>query len=103
MLEHTKTDLRNMCQEQGVLGAPINTIEDLLNDPHYIQRGYWHEIEHPETGSVKYPGFPFKLHATPNPERVRAPLLGEHTNDILQNELKYSNDEIQALQAQGVI
>lgn len=103
MLEHTKTDLRNMCQEQGVLGAPINTIEDLLNDPHYIQRGYWQEIEHPETGTVKYPGFPFKLHATPNPERVRAPLLGEHTNEILRNELNYSDNDIQALQEQGVI
>ena len=102
MLEHTKAQLRELCQQYGVLGAPINATEDLLKDPHYQERNYWQEVDHPSTGPVTYPGFSFHMQATPNPPRRHAPLLGEHTSAVLQG-LGYSQPDIALLRTQGVL
>ena len=102
MMQHTKTELRELCQQYGVLGAPINSIADLLEDPHYQARAYWQEIDHPFTGPVIYPGYHFRLGSNPNPPRRRAPLLGEHTKEVLR-ELGYAAHDIGLLREQGVV
>lgn len=104
MLEHTKGEVRALCQENGVVGGPINTVEDLLADAHFQARGYFQEIEHPVTGTLTYPGYNFTLHTgEPKPLRQRAPLLGEHTEEVLCGELGYSKNELTLLREQGVI
>jgi crotonobetainyl-CoA:carnitine CoA-transferase CaiB-like acyl-CoA transferase len=84
-LARTKREIREALQEHGVLGAPISTIAELLDDPHFIERGFFREVDHPETGRVRYPGYHLTLHSEdgPMPERRRAPLLGEHTDAVL--------------------
>ena len=84
-LERTKAELRQACEDFGVLAGPINTIEDLLKDPSFVEREFFHTIDHPETGPLTYPGYHFTLHREegPMPERRHAPLLGAHTQEVL--------------------
>lgn len=84
-LSHTKTEILVACMEHGVLGAPVNTIADMLEDANFVERQFFQEIDHPETGPLVYPGYHFQLRRpdTPMPPRRRAPLLGEHTTELL--------------------
>ena len=60
------------------------------------------DIEHPTFGSMKALGSPIKMSATPPDVRRRAPLLGEHTREVL-SEAGYSEGEIESLVQDGVV
>ncbi len=85
MLTHDKTEILAACMEHGVLGAPVNTVADVLQDPNFVARHFFQQIDHPVTGPLTYPGYHFTLHRPdePMPQRRRAPLLGEHTAEVL--------------------
>ena len=85
MLQRTKAEITEACQQHGLMGAPLNTVADLLEDPSFTAREFFQEIDHPSTGPVRYPGYHFRLHdgAGDMPPRRRAPLLGEHTEQVL--------------------
>jgi len=104
-LSRTKEEIRKEAEKHAVLGGPMNTIEDLMNNEQFIDRGYFQEIDHPETGPIKYPGYHFTLHRDedqPMPDRKRAPLLGEHSEEILQ-EIGLSKSDIETLKKKSVI
>ncbi|MCC6236471.1 MAG: CoA transferase, partial [Dehalococcoidia bacterium] len=84
-MSHTKTEILQGCMEHGVLGAPVNTIADMLEDANFVERRFFQEIEHPVTGPLTYPGYHFQLRreGVPMPERRPAPLLGQHTDEVL--------------------
>ncbi|MBM4415555.1 MAG: CoA transferase [Chloroflexi bacterium] len=84
-LAHTKAEIRRACQEHGVLGGPINSVADLLADESFVARGFFQQLEHPATGTLTIPGYHFRLHRDDGamPPRRRAPLLGEHTAEVL--------------------
>ena len=106
MLERTKKEIRAECQKFGVLGGPINSFEDLKNDEHLQHREFFQEIDHPTTGPISYPGYHVKLHFADGsglPARKRAPLLGEHTDEILRDVLGRDEAEIAGLRAEGVV
>ena len=103
LMEHTKKEAVTIAQEHNLLAGPINTIEDLLDDPHFKERGSWEEIEHPYTGKVTYPGGHIRISDSPRLPARHAPLLGEHTVEVLVNELGHSRQELVFLRAAGVI
>ncbi|MCH7744951.1 MAG: CoA transferase [Chloroflexi bacterium] len=103
LMEHTKREAVAIAQEHHLLAGPINTVEDLLSDPHFKERDYWDKIEHPYTGEVTYPGNPIKMHGVSSSPTKHAPLLGEHTAEVLVDELGYSREELVFLRASGVI
>jgi len=102
LLEHTKREVWEAAQSQKMLSSPIYTTEDLLADPHYNERGFWVEVDHPLAGKFKYPGAPFKMMETPWQIRSPAPLIGQHTEEVLNN-LGYSKEGLVMLRQQGVI
>lgn len=103
LLERTKEEVRAECERFGVLGGPLNTVEDLFQDQNFRARQFFQEIDHPTTGPIQYPGFHAVLHRDePMPERRRAPLLGEHTDEVL-GALGVEPGEVEALRASGVI
>lgn len=64
--------------------GPVYTARDIFNDPHFAKREMLVEIEHPGSPTpVRIAGVPIKLSATPGGIRRRAPLLGEHTEQVL--------------------
>jgi formyl-CoA transferase len=100
-VQHTKQDVMERSQAVGYMCGAINTVEDVFNDPHLQARNYFQEIDHPYTGRLKYPGAQFKMSETPY-RAGRAPLLGEHTDEVL-GELGYKQEDVARLRAQGAI
>ena len=101
-LQHGKCEAWRIAQESGVLSGPLNTMEDLSNDKHFNARGAFTQIDHPVTGSLKYPGRPFIMSESPWDVRRPAPLLGQHNQEILE-ELGYGSNDVARLRTQGVI
>ena len=69
--------------EAGVPAGPILDYAQVVDDPHTRAREMVVEMEHPEAGTVRGLGIPIKLSATPGSIRRPAPLLGQHTQEIL--------------------
>jgi crotonobetainyl-CoA:carnitine CoA-transferase CaiB-like acyl-CoA transferase len=86
----------------GVPVGPINKIGEMLADPQVLARRMVVEVEHPRAGTVKALGLPIKLSETPGSVRRAAPLLGQHTREVLGS-LGYSELEIQALERAGAV
>jgi crotonobetainyl-CoA:carnitine CoA-transferase CaiB-like acyl-CoA transferase len=80
----------------------INDYSQVFADPQILAREMVVDAEHPTLGRVRQLGSPLKMSATPPEVRRRAPMLGEHTNEIL-GELGLTGEEIQTLRAQGVV
>ena len=85
-----------------VPAGPVYTMRETLADPHVRAGGFFQEIEFPGIGRAPVAATPVKLHATPGEVRERAPLLGEHNEEILR-ELGYSDAEIKKLIADGTV
>ena len=102
LLERTKIEVMDAAQAQGVPVAALNTTEDLFADRQLRARGYFVELDHPETGPREYPGAQFKLSETPASIR-RAPLLGEHTLDVLTGLLDYTPEDVSILRQRDVV
>jgi crotonobetainyl-CoA:carnitine CoA-transferase CaiB-like acyl-CoA transferase len=63
--------------------APVNTAADIAADPHVAARDMIVSLPHPDGGEIDVVGTPIKLTETPAQRFVRAPLLGEHTAEVL--------------------
>jgi formyl-CoA transferase len=86
----------------GVPGGPINTYPEALADPHTLARKMVVDLDHPLAGAIKALGIPVKLSDTPGAVDRPAPLLSQHTAEILVG-LGYGPAEQQALRDKGVI
>jgi len=89
-------------QEMRFPWAVVETPEDLAHSPQLEARGFFADIDRTFTGHQRYPGAAFQMSATPWQARRPAPLLGEHTVEVL-GELGYSKADVQALAASGVV
>jgi crotonobetainyl-CoA:carnitine CoA-transferase CaiB-like acyl-CoA transferase len=102
LADRHKQEVMEQAQAVGLFCGALNTIEDVFKDPHLFARGFLVDIDHPRTGTLKYPGAPFIL--SDSPWRAgRAPFLGEHTNEILRGHLGYSEAKVALLRQQGAI
>ncbi len=83
--------------------GPINRLDQVFADPHVRAREMVVELPHASGVPVKVIANPVKLSETPPDYRVPPPVLGEHTQEILQDLLGMSNGEIAALRKKGVV
>jgi len=102
LMERTRTEIVEVCQEGRVLSAPINTTEDLVADPQFRERGFWTEAEHPVVGKLTYPGRPAICSELPWKIRHTAPLLGQHNEEVYTS-LGYSKQDLVKLREGGII
>lgn len=77
----------DLLEEAGVPVAPINTIDKVVNDPQINSREMIVEVEHPTAGHLKMAGVPVKMSLTPGSVDAPAPILGQHTAEVLQQYL----------------
>jgi len=87
-------------EEAGVPAGPILNMEQIWADPQVQDRGMEAVLEHPTAGTIKNIGLAAKLYGTPGRITEPAPLLGQHTREVLVYE-GYSDDEIAALVESG--
>ena len=89
--------------EHGIPMGAINTIDQVVEHPQVKARDMIVESEHPVAGKVKLVGVPVKLSETPGSVREPAPLLGQHTDEVLHQYLGMSAADIASLRQVGVI
>ncbi|MFN3737619.1 CaiB/BaiF CoA transferase family protein [Hydrogenophaga sp.] len=87
----------------GVPCGPINQMADVFQDPQVLARDMLVRLPHPTAGQVSVPGSALKLSGTPVAYRSAPPLLGQHTQEVLQSLTSLSADDLQDLQARRVI
>ena len=80
--------------------GPIMSTADLANDEHVRGRDMWVELDHPQRGKWFNVGMPIKLSASPAVIK-RSPTLGEHTEEVLREVLRYDDNKIKSLQQAG--
>ena len=98
----TKDEWIARMEEYDLPVAPVNDIAEAFGDPHVRARGMVQEYRHPTLGDIYYPPSPMKW-SDWKPPAEPAPMLGEHTTEVLTTMLGYSTETVQALEARGVI
>jgi len=100
-LKSRKVDeLIKALEAEGVPCGRINSIADVAADPHALAREMVVELEHPRAGRTRALGLPVKLSRTPGKVSRPAPVLGQHTREVL-SEFGFSPAEIEALVKSG--
>lgn len=103
LIDHTKDEIFEMCRERQITFAPVRSVEEAARDPHFKERGYFVVMDRVASGTLEYPGAPYKLSETPWQLSRPAPLLGEHNEEIYCGRLGYSGDELVKLREGGII
>jgi len=88
--------------DAGIPCGPIYTVDKIFSDPQVIHRQMVTELRHPKAGTIKVTGNPVKLSDTPGEPSVAPPLLGQHTQEVLEG-LGYSAKEIEELKQAKLI
>ena len=84
--------------------APLYTVKDVVEDPHIADaRRMIREVDHPVAGRMKVIGSPINLSETPSEVSCPAPLLGQHSEEILRRVLGYTEERIEALKKAKII
>jgi len=78
----------------------MNSLDDILADPHLAAIGYFREVEHPTEGRIRLPAVPSEWSESPPEYRRPAPRFGEHTREVLR-EAGFGENEIEAMLAGG--
>jgi crotonobetainyl-CoA:carnitine CoA-transferase CaiB-like acyl-CoA transferase len=104
LLRHTKAELFEEGARRRVDIYPVNDCRDIAEELQLKERDFWTEIEHPELGvNITYPGAFVKSSELDLRVRHRAPLIGEHNEDIYINELGLTHTELAALKQGNII
>jgi crotonobetainyl-CoA:carnitine CoA-transferase CaiB-like acyl-CoA transferase len=98
----TSADWIREFEAAGVPVGPVNRIGEMLADPQVAARDMVLEVDHPRAGRVKALGMPIKFSETPGEIVRAAPLLGEHTREVLEG-LGYTSVEIDGLRDEGAV
>ncbi|MEE9198162.1 MAG: CoA transferase, partial [Dehalococcoidia bacterium] len=102
LMERTVEEVVTLAQELRIPCARVSTFGQLFEDPQLSARDYWVALEHPFVGRQTYAGAPFKMFETPW-QMTRAPLLGEHNEEVYEGELGLSREELVRLRERDII
>ena len=103
MLQKTRDEWIPLLRKHGQWIVPVRNFEEICTeDTHLRDNGLMFDLDHPELGTSTFYGLPIKLSETPMTARKHAPLLGEHTGEVLQ-ELGFSETEIGEFVRAGVV
>jgi len=98
----TKFEVMDICNKRDIPVGPILSMKEIAEEPSLRATGTVVEVDHPTRGPYLTVGNPIKLSDSP-PDVRRAPLLGEHTDEILRQVLGYSDAEVADIKASGAI
>jgi formyl-CoA transferase len=98
----TARQVEEQLHPHGVPVAPVNSIADIFDDPHYAAREMLVEVDHPKLGSLRLPGVTPKLSDTPGGVHRAGPALGEHNHEVYA-EIGLTPDDLAALEERGVV
>jgi CoA:oxalate CoA-transferase len=99
----TRKDWLKLLGDANLPHSPANNIKEICEDPHIAYRNMLVEIDQPRVGKMRIVGSPLRLSETPGEVYAPAPLLGQHSEEILEKLLGYAKQEIEALKREKVI
>ena len=99
--DYTKFELTKMFNEKDFPCGPVMSTEDNAKDEHLAHRKMWLEVKDEKRGNYWTVGMPIKLSEGNVPEILRAPLLGEHTNEILSQVCGFNEAKIKQMTEEG--
>jgi CoA:oxalate CoA-transferase len=88
--------------EFDIPNAPVNDMEQVFTDPQVVARGMIGTYKHPTLGDIRYPPSPIKFSEWESPN-LPAPMLGEHTIEVLTERLGIEESEVRRLATEGVV
>ncbi|OLC73278.1 MAG: hypothetical protein AUH87_00300 [Deltaproteobacteria bacterium 13_1_40CM_4_54_4] len=97
-----RSDWLRRLEERDVPCAPLNTLEEVFQDPQVREYGFPIEVEHPKMGKMRMLGSAIELSRTPPKIKSAPPILGEHTEEILR-EFAHDENTIGRLKSAGII
>ena len=89
--------------KEGVPAGKVQRSSDLLRDPQYQHRSFYREHEHPVIGAAQYAGHQFRIRGYDNGPRHAAPVLGQHSFEVMSELLGIDPERIAELMARGAI
>ena len=99
----TKDEVFRKCQEHDVICAPVQSLDDVVNDPHLLARGALQKVAHPKFGEIAIPTTPLRFEDV-DPPMPRLPRdLGQDNDAIYAEFFGYSAADIEALREEEVI
>lgn len=98
----TRAEWAEILDEYDIPSAPVNDLGSLFTDPHVQSRDMVRSYEHPTLGEIRYQPSPMKLSDWQFPNR-HAPMLGEHTLEVLSDRLGMTTAEVAALDESGIV
>ncbi len=98
----TRAEWQAAFDAAGVPAGPVHTIGEALSHPQTLARGMVVKLDHPQAGTTHAVGCPIHFSASPDRSSTPAPLLGQHTREVLR-EFDLPEVEIDALVAEGVV
>ncbi|MDR0275826.1 MAG: CoA transferase [Burkholderiaceae bacterium] len=101
--QYDALELAQRLQRRGIAAGPVQDAADVLRDPQLQARGHWVYQEHPEMGRTVYNALPFRMSRTPGYPHRPAPLLGQHTEEVLREKLALDAAGIESLRACGAL
>jgi CoA:oxalate CoA-transferase len=99
----TRQEWLDLLGKANLPHSPVNNIKEICDDPHIAYRRMLVEIDQPRVGKMKIVGSPIRLSETPGEVNAPAPLLGQHSEEILQNLLGFGREEIEILKKEKII
>jgi len=99
---HTKYEAMRLLAEAGVPSSATLDTTELFTDPHLASRGFIQTVQHPTAGDITLMSNPLRMSASPTSLRA-APLLGQHTAEVLAADLGLTAAEVDALREEGTV
>jgi crotonobetainyl-CoA:carnitine CoA-transferase CaiB-like acyl-CoA transferase len=82
--ERSRQEWIDLLGDTNVPMMVVNSLDDLIDDPHLVATGFWQEFDHPTEGRLRSSKPPMNFSATPASIRRQAPRLGEHSIEVLR-------------------
>lgn len=100
---HTTAEVLEKFKAFRLAAAPVRTLDQAYENPHNVERGVFHEIEHPVGGKFNITNIPIKFSETPTQIKTPSPLLGQHNEQILHDLLGYDEEQIVEFKSKGIL
>ena len=101
--ERTRQEIFEAIQEAGIPGSPILRSDEVMENEQFLNREYFTLVDHPQQGQLKLTGDPFRLSAVDKMPLRPAPLLGEHTEQVLTETIGIDTNQVMSLRERGIV